>query len=401
MDSASKLSKIQSIVNSDTEKIKHPGWRPNQSNNNKYSVSRDSTIVSNSSTAIIDGQTSDKVDMNNDDDITFKPQSHTTIHKEKEDGNINRTMTAQYIIKQDDSDAEISPTFLSADSVKQNPQIQKQFLDCKKGYRYENRYGTVLNKPTQPAERMAYGVRKRNMNQLRKQLGDPLPLPYTHQGANKKITKDTLPASNYNSRKYSTSKTKQLIIKSEDDYMLKPLTMERLEEKRKIMANRWKDLLMKDKVRVEEKLKQLKSWDNNNSNSLTHRRHYSFPSDESGLVDLKIHSREHSYVSSIDNNEVNQLDGLDNKSLSGLSSHSVVKLQKDITTNSEKLDLIISLLQNQTDGINNSTPDNNKIMIKKKETSSFTSSQISFEIIIWTICIIILAICNVYVLYCM
>lgn len=356
------------------------------------SISTDSTVVSSSyNTTAYDTEFNGR-NMNQNEDTDKRNESNATLKMEDITKPIpnNTTDRLAMLYQSTDSDADLSPNFTSPHTLKRNLLDQDKIPDYKQ-----------INKTDQASRsdsistgiRTTSGVNKRNISQLRKQLGEPLPLPY-------KVPKEAVPSNNISikkpSIKYISSIRRQSLrndlptTPQVDITPLKPLTMERLEEKRNIITKRWKDLLIKDRIKVEEKLKELRSWDEESQSiaSFGHKRqHSSSNSDSASVHNLRKPSREYSVLDT-QRNSYTQLDSLDN--ISDMSDMSILKLQQEIETNSQKLDRILAVLE----GVSNvKTTSKGATSIR----TNFALLNISAYNLLWTMCIITLLVCQFYV----
>ncbi|EDO17975.1 hypothetical protein Kpol_1054p22 [Vanderwaltozyma polyspora DSM 70294] len=132
------------------------------------------------------------------------------------------------------------------------------------------------------------------------------------------------------------------------------MTVDSIEQKRKDMENKWGHLITKNRHQMEEKLKIIRSSSNN---SIGFSRSASPSARYSDFTDNEIETEEDINLS---------------------------QLQEEIKHNRDKLDHIIDLLHSKK--IGNKSKDN-----KGKEILHVV------EYLIWTICIVILILCNYYV----
>ncbi|CAL9733062.1 hypothetical protein MOUN0_O12530 [Monosporozyma unispora] len=358
----------------------------NSSNFDKDIISRDSTVVSNNSTTITSNTKFNGQNMNQHEQDNHNSYSNGNITLKLDEYNNsipNGTDNYQRLNKDTDSDNDLSPNFTSPHTLKHHLLSQNGIPD------YKRNNDAVKHESISTGIRSTLGVHKRNISQLKKQLGEPIPLPYKVK--EETTTFDHIPMRRQ-SIKYVSPIRKQTIDKSTstpfqvDQSTLKPLTLERLEKKHNIITKRWKDLVIKDKIGVEKKLKQLRSWDEEDRlNSFTRKRHHSLPSqDSTSLHNLIKPSREQS-VSNPERSSFNQFESLEN--VSDMSEFSVFKLQQEVETNSQKLDRILEVLEGK-----------NKSKLGKHFKLGLISS-ISATNLLWTICIITLLICQFYVSY--
>ncbi|CAL9738542.1 hypothetical protein MOSE0_N13740 [Monosporozyma servazzii] len=355
-------------------------------------TSTDSTVVSSNSTAIAYDTEFNGESMNQNEDTEQNGADKTiTLGEFTKSIPNNTTRTFQRLYQDNDSDIDLSPNFTSPHTLKHNLMDQNKILDYKKNNKTND---TVRSDSLNKGIRTVSGLNKRNISQLRKQLGEPLPLPY-------KVSKETVPSNNISVRKASVKYVSPIRRQSiannlsntpqVDQPHIKPLTIERLEEKRSIITNRWKDLLIKDRVKVEEKLKELRSWDEENKSitaPFNHERHHSLSTTNSTNVhNLRKPSTEHS-VFDTHRNSHSPFDSLDD--LSDMSDMSVLKLQQEIETNSQKLDRILAVLEGASD-----------VKTTSKRTAlagtNFSLLNVSINNLLWTICIFTLLICQLYV----
>lgn len=203
---------------------------------------------------------------------------------------------------------------------------------------------------------------------IRKILGNPLPLPYLNEKTDNAYTKE----SNY----------------------LKLLTNNKLDDKSKRIDNKWRRLISQDKLNVEKRLKELNISEHKTNGAIEHSRHISNENNDkirkrsdaprTSSVSVKYDSYTPSFL---ENNQETNIDYQhilsDNDSIGSVP---LSELQKDISINGQKLDLIITMLTNS----------NSLNVDEKNKTINQPHSTVSWGIIFWTICITILLLCNIY-----
>lgn len=367
-------------------------------------VNTDPTITSNSSTTVVmekdlnKNTSKDKSSGEFDNDITIKPRylnfGDTIQH--------NPLLEVQKQ-REIDSDNDISPVFESPDTLKRNLLNH----DSVPGYIGGNKNinSTKIYNDINASTKFK---QKRSISELRKQLGTPVPLPYLNKDGSKAITKASNTILNTRpSVKYVAPIRKQAILSEKSHHGLdgksspKLLTLDRLEEKQHIVTNRWRDLLIRDKAKVEDRLKQLKLRERENINkndsiqSPKKIQHSIFvnkddmpsrlnePSNDISTIETKVTREDqkdrHGEVGHLVNgSDINEI--------------SILKLQEEIQKNANKLDLIILMLKGYEEkdvtSMNQPLPKWNKFI-----TFRFSKCNL-----LWTICIIILLLCQIYVL---
>lgn len=231
---------------------------------------------------------------------------------------------------------------------------------------------------------------------LRKQLGKPLPLPYLNN-PNSNIT-DTLQ-------------------KKEEVF-----TDEVVQKKRELIESKWHRLLLHDKKMIEKKLESLREYERKKMSSQG-TDVSSFQQDNS----FKISTPTKSYVSLEQESSPNlpavktPNDFFDNRE-KGETNNNVLKfegqrdplqkLQSEIEMHTKKLDTIIELLKDATDIKEGSTMvANNNIALEQRSNEGWRKNLMMIykrsgniirkykEYFLWTICILILLYCNIYVYY--
>lgn len=218
----------------------------------------------------------------------------------------------------------------------------------------------VLHVKSTGVERTKDWVSSLKTEQLRRgKFGDPLPLPYVNQT----YTKSTPKSSNINN----------------------VLTLDRIEEKRNIMKSKWRHLIEQDKELIENKIHELRLFqDEGNVNGGKWRGdsslHYTELEPNSFVGNQSVNDIDFSRTSLQKTTNILPNDKMANPVYIG-------KLQEDIALNTQKLDHIISILERNKAGtrLDSKLPFNTPAHIK--------------EITFWTLCIIILLMCNIYVYY--
>ncbi|CCF56195.1 hypothetical protein KAFR_0A07610 [Kazachstania africana CBS 2517] len=265
------------------------------------------------------------------------------------------------LLNQDDvTESNYYPTLISPDTIA-----------AMRGYRDEE-HNDSQRKVGQNSNTINIRKNRRDNSQgrrhysVRNVLGDPLPLPYINNGNEK-----------------DSEKPKSVITK------------DRLLQKKNEMNNKWRRLLTQDKVMIERRLQELRKLENVPSvekwidpsknpyipkhDEAEHSLHNSSAINHDEQSDNATHHRAFSIDSISKYHSPSQFStGVDS-----YTSQTLLRLQEDIEENKRKLDIIINLLRGQQ----STTNDNDK--------------SISREILYWTICIIILFICNIYVYYYM
>ena len=378
-----------------TDSLSHQG--DSKISNLTSNVNTDSTITSNSSTTVVMGKDINE-DITNNNDITIKPR-YLNFEDKIKHSRIFDSLKQREI----DSDNDISPVFESPNTLKRN------FLNIDKIRSYKDTSVSINSSELFGKDNeMNRFKQKRNINQLRKQLGTPIPLPYIDNDKNKINTKSLNTTLKIRpSVKYVAPIRKHNLSYKKSNHKLaasstpKPLTMDKLEEKHHIVTHRWRDLLMKNKIKVEDRLKQLKLWKNEKESKdfivqPDKKIQHPIPANEANSLFMSDNSSNDISTSEADNSREGKEQGHAgfykiNNELED-NEVSILKLQEGIERNSHKLDLIISMLKGHKD----------KDVIAIKHSSSKWRKLIKFRLLkhdlLWTICIIILLLCQIFVL---
>lgn len=367
-------------------------------------VNIDPTTTSNSSTTVVmekdlnKNTSKDKSSGKFDNDITIKPRylnfGDTIQHNSLLEFQKQREV---------DSDSDISPVFESPDTLKRNLLNH----DSVPGYIGGNK-NINSSKIYNDINASTRFKQKRSISELRKQLGTPVPLPYLNKDGSKAITKSSNTILNTRpSVKYVAPIRKQAILSEKSHHDLdrksspKLLTIDRLEEKQHIVTNRWRDLLIRDKAKVEDRLKQLRlrERDNINKNDTIQSpkkiQHSILVNKDDILSRLNEPSND---ISTIETRVVRE----DQKDRHGEVVHlvngsdineiSILKLQEEVQKNANKLDLIILMLKGYEE---KNVTSMDQPLLKWNKLITFRFSKCN---LLWTICIIILLLCQIYVL---
>ncbi|CAI4051393.1 hypothetical protein SUVZ_14G1400 [Saccharomyces uvarum] len=231
---------------------------------------------------------------------------------------------------------------------------------------------------------------------LRKQLGTPLPLPYLKNSGG-------IPTS-------ALHKNEEMLT---DEVVLK---------KKELIASKWHRLLLHDKKIVEKKLEGLREYERKRiptQGSDVSNRHQddSFKVSTPTKSYISLNSTSLPHITDIKTpTNIFEDEGKREANRNVLhfqgQQNSFQKLQSEIETNTKKLDMIINLLKDDTvtgeekkvaDDTNVTLgPGSNKgwwkgMMMICKELRNITKKY--KEYFLWTICILVLLYCNIYVYY--
>ena len=374
----------------------------------------DSTITSNSSTTVVmekdlnediintneiisEDKSSDKIDK----DITIKPR-YLNFEADPQ----HSSLLGSQKQRDADSDNDISPVFESPNTLKRN------LLNHDKVRQYINENNNINSSNTFNGNNVTTRYKqKRSFGQLRKQLGTPVPLPYLDKnGSNTTNTVIRSLETISNARpsvKYVAPIRRQTILhekstnSSDGTSPPKLLTMDILEEKRQIVTNRWRDLLLKDKIKVEDKLKQLKLQEkeniNKNESVQSTRKLQHLTSVNKDATPLNLNDSFNT-LSTIEAEVIKEEKKDDHGELynwkngSDFNEISILKLQEEIRKNAYKLDLIISMLKGRKER------DVTSIKQARPKWYELITFRFSKYNIVWTVCIIIVFLCQLYVL---
>ncbi|EJS41978.1 kar1p [Saccharomyces arboricola H-6] len=231
---------------------------------------------------------------------------------------------------------------------------------------------------------------------LRKQLGKPLPLPYLNN-----------PSGN------STS----VLHKKEEVF-----TDKVAQKKKELIESKWHRLLLHDKKMVEKKLEGLREYErkrmwSQGSGVSNHLQDNSFKASTPTKSYITLEDVSLPHITNI-KTPINTLGGMREREESNDvfqfqgQQDPFEKLQSEIETNTRKLDTILDLLKEDTKAVKESQVVNDgNVVLEQGNDNGWWGNMVVFckksrniikknkEYFLWTICILILLYCNIYVYY--
>ncbi|CCD25662.1 Kar1p NDAI_0F03440 [Naumovozyma dairenensis CBS 421] len=254
--------------------------------------------------------------------------------------------------------------------------------------------------------------RTRSRNQsLRKALGDPVPLPYIKKENDSKLEQGMHKRRSSQEEELEEPKT---ILKKEDI-----VTTDTLDRKRKHLDMKWQKILANNQPLIENKLKTLSKSSHftktvpvdsyvtkKDPNSRHTSRISSVSIKQEDLLNEPISANV--YAQETNGYDWNPREGSTSfTSLRSNESVAIEKVQEELKWNSAKLDQILALLHNnnhtkeskKSKTTNLDVKENIKKNMNHTNNKEMTARQFPKEFIYWTICIIILILCNIYVYY--